>query len=145
MAVLGAPGRWFLEQNAAWRRLAASSPAPASGPTTPDPTTNWPLDVVAEALETIGGTSLGRTRSGGERRAYAARLGVEMALAAYPMIRAAAERSLYERAAPLAERRLARECFVVCEEVAWTRIRIRDAFDPPGTPTPRLDMPPLTP
>lgn len=145
LAVLGPAGRWFLEQNAAWRRLTQGSQAVPSAPHSPTRPPPTPPDVVASALEIIGGTSLGAARPAGERRAYAARLGAEMALAAYPMIAPAAERSLYQRPAPLTERRLARECFVVCEGIAWTRISIRDGFDPPDAPTPRREIPPLTP
>ena len=156
--VLGPRGRWFLGHHPQWRRLAeaaAAEPAvlPEPGGTgavvpetvltepesifaCPQP---WPADLVAAALRVVAG---GQLRSAG--RAYATRLGAELPLAAYPMIITAAEHALYERPAPLAERRLTRECFVACELAAWTRIEIRDAFDAVEPTTERLGIPPLS-
>lgn len=155
---LGAQGQWFLRQNAQWRRLAeaaATDPTsrPASGAepivipetVTRDPEVifagrqPWPDDVVAAGLRVVAEGRLGTAG-----RAYASRLGAEMPLQAYPLIIRAAEHALWERPVPLAERRLARECLVGCEQAAWMRIEIRSAFEDPEPPTGRLDVPPLS-
>jgi hypothetical protein len=162
---LGPPGLWFLQQNAAWRRLAegaAADPAPNPAPDSqaaggavgqpvvvpetvhrrPDSlfqaSQPWPDGVCAAALAVIGS---GILRAAG--RAYASRLGAEMPLEAYPLVIRAAEEALSAGPAPLAERRLARDCFVACEEAVWTRIEIREAFDPSDPTAERLAIPPL--
>jgi len=156
--VLGPPGLWFLRANPQWCRLADDASAlPAPRPAPPDvgevtpeavlcqpeaifaAPQPWPFTLVTAAL---GVVAEGRLRAAG--RAYAVRVGAELPLPAYPLILRAAEHALYERPAPLAERRLVRECLAACEEAAWFRIQVEAAFAEDHPTIERRDLPPLT-
>jgi hypothetical protein len=155
--VLGARGRWFLEQNPEWRRLAAdcagerrrtgSGPAPAPpSPETirgkplalfdhPDP---WPDEVVAAAFAVVGSGGLGR-----RAREYAGRVGGRLPTRLYPTVARAAEYYLLAPEATPAQRRLVRESFVIVEQAAFARVRIERAFgaDAAGQAFRRIEIP----
>ena len=141
----GARGRWFLEQNPDWRRLAsdgaprpetAPGAGPAARPAPPSPETvrgrptaifehpdPWPGDVVAAAYAVLGSATLGR-----RAREYAGRVGGRLPLSLYRTVAAAAEYYLVAPDATPAQRRMIKESFVIVEQAAFVRVQIERSF-----------------
>ncbi len=151
---LGARGRWFLDQNPDWRRLAADcaprdvdSPEPVDGDSPrrsatpaapPSPETvrakpmtifnhpdPWPDDVVAAGFAVVGSAALGR-----KGREFGGRFGGRLPVERYRSIAAAAEYYLLAPEATPAQRRLIKESFVIMEQAAFARVQIERAFAP---------------
>ena len=143
--VLGGRGRWFLEQNPDWRRLAADCVAgservgdppalrPAQGASLeavrarpaaifdePDP---WPAELVAVAYAVIGSGASGR-----KARDFAARVGARLPIELYTTLGPAAEYYLQAPEATPARRRQIREAFVIMEWTAARRVEVARAF-----------------
>jgi len=160
-AVLGEPGRWFLEQNPAWRTVAiATAPPPvavhsdvmirralaASSATAerqpaaqldlilrcPDP---WPPEIIRLAWQLLSGP-LGHD---GRRAGY--RIGCQLPLAAYGQIKAAAEHALLTVAGAPPVREWVREGFALCELATWSRLVLEHAFLNAGGDVVRVPVP----
>jgi len=147
-SALGARGRWFCAQNAAWARLAAAldelardpAPAPAADPTAMDqgPIVDreavlaepelifaaadpWSRDLFEAVLAGIGSGVLQRRTSG-----YATAVGVRLPLAAGPLVQAVVQAYEQERG-PLGDRNV-RDGFAVLERTLAVRVEIGRAF-----------------
>jgi len=143
-ACLGPRGRWFLQQNPEWRKLArdatpsadaegaAEQPAPErllADDVLADPERllahppPWGPDLVSAAYAVLGGE--GQVPP---PRAFATRLGVALPVALYPSIAQAGEYYLLAPDASPARRRTVRDRFVALELAAYARAAIDHAF-----------------
>jgi hypothetical protein len=165
--VLGERGRWFLQQNPDWRRLAADcalrqvqeaegavqgtgrraqtvdyAPSDEMIQARPDAIFEhpdpWPPSVVAAAY-----AALGRGGPGRSSRDFAVGVGARLPGELYPGIGAAAEYYLQAPDASPALRRQIRTSFAIVEEAAFARARIEHAFGPPeaGAEFRRIEIP----
>lgn len=154
-AAFGARGRWFLQQNPDWRKLATDAerpPAPSNPdtPSSPDilsspDTSNTPAptaqdvlldpDAIFDAPRPWGPELVSAAYAvlGGEghvppSRTYPTRLGVALPTAIYPTIAKAGEYYVLMPDASPARRRTIRDRFVALELAAYARAAIDHAF-----------------
>lgn len=143
-ASLGPRGRWFLQQNPEWRKLAQDAvPEPRAGPAAEQPAATrllpeevladperllthpqpWGPELVSAAYAVLGGE--GQVPP---PRSYASRLGVALPVALYPSIAKAGEYYLLAPDASPSRRRTVRDRFVAVELAAYARAAIDHAF-----------------
>ncbi len=156
-ASLGPRGRWFLQQNPEWRRLAADTQPSAAPPGRPEPPSApaltaedvladperllaqpqpWGPDLVSAAYAVLGGE--GQVPPA---RTFATRLGVALPTELYPSIARAGEFYVLAPDASPARRRTIRDRFVALELAAYARAAIQHAFTDSSTGFTRAEIP----
>lgn len=156
-AALGPRGRWFLQQNPEWRRLAADAQAPVAPPGPPDRPSApvltaddvladperllahpqpWGPDLVSAAYAVLGGE--GQVPP---PRTFATRLGIALPTELYPSIARAGEYYVLAPDASPARRRTIRDRFVTLELAAYARAAIHHAFTDSSTSITRAEIP----
>ena len=156
-AALGPRGRWFLQQNPEWRRLAADAQPSAAPPGPPDPPSApaltaddvladperllahpqpWGPDLVSAAYAVLGGE--GQVPPA---RTFATRLGIALPTELYPSIARAGEYYVLAPDASPARRRTIRDRFVTLELAAYARAAIHHAFTDSSTGITRAEIP----
>ena len=154
---LGPRGRWFLQQNPEWRRLAADAQPSAAPPGRPEPPSApaltaddvladperllarpqpWGPDLVSAAYAVLGGE--GQLPPA---RTFATRLGVALPTELYPSIARAGEFYVLAPDASPARRRTIRDRFVALELAAYARAAIDHVFTDSSIGFTRAEIP----